>query len=117
MCSVFAISQVVILGAFIKMQAYSFFSMFSYISGTILSMDGIQVTCLVEGTGLGLEIFISPLILANIRKDEKFSFWIHHHKTEASETLFGCSSESERALFRQLLKVSGIGGKTALNLL
>ena len=41
--------------------------MFSFISGKILSIDGIQITTLVDGTGLGLEIFASPLLLANIR--------------------------------------------------
>ncbi len=41
--------------------------MFSYIHGKILSIEGIQITCLVDGTGLGLEIFVSPILIANIR--------------------------------------------------
>ncbi len=41
--------------------------MFAFISGKILSIDGIQITCLVDGTGLGLELYVSPLLLASIR--------------------------------------------------
>lgn len=44
-------------------------------------------------------------------------FWIHHHKTEASEALFGFRTTRERGLFRSLIRVSGIGGKTALGML
>ena len=41
--------------------------MYAFIHGKILSIDAIQIICLVEGTGLGLEIFVSPLLIANIR--------------------------------------------------
>lgn len=91
--------------------------MFSYIHGKILSIDGIQVTCLIDGIGLGLEIFVSPILVANIRIGEKSEMWIHHHINDAGETLFGFVDQQEKSLFRQLLKVNGIGGKTALNLL
>lgn len=49
--------------------------------------------------------------------DKKVSLWIHHHKTDVSELLFGFISTDERKLFRDLNKVNGIGGKTALALL
>lgn len=91
--------------------------MFSFISWKILSIDGIQVTCLVEGTGLGLEIFVSPILIANIRIWEKSEIWLHHNINDAWETLFGFIDLSEKKLFRELLKVNGVGGKTALNLL
>jgi len=41
----------------------------------------------------------------------------HHSVKEDSHTLYGFSSESERTLFRQLLKISGIGAKLALSIL
>jgi len=41
----------------------------------------------------------------------------HHLVKEDSQTLYGFSSESERTLFRQLLKISGIGAKLALTIL
>ncbi len=91
--------------------------MFSYIYGKILSLDNIQITCLVDGTGLGLEIFASPLLIANIRIWEKSEIYLHHNINDAWETLFWFVDRSEKDLFRQLLKVNGVWGKTALNLL
>lgn len=91
--------------------------MFSFLSGKILSLDAIQVSILVEGTGLGVEFYASPLLLANICMNEKAEVFIHHHINEAGQTLFGFVSMEEKKLFRELLKVNGIGGKTALNLL
>jgi holliday junction DNA helicase RuvA len=91
--------------------------MFSFLSWNILSLDGIQVSILIEGTGLGVEFYASPILLANIRIWEKSEVFIHHHINEAGQTLFGFTSMEEKKLFRELLKVNGVGGKTALNLL
>ena len=91
--------------------------MYAFIHGKILSIDSIQIICLVEGTGLGLEIFVSPLLIANIRIWEKSDIWLHHHVTDVGETLFGFVDQGEKSLFRQLLRVNGVGGKTALSLL
>jgi Holliday junction resolvasome RuvABC DNA-binding subunit len=40
---------------------------------------------------------------------EKTEFFLYHHKTENSEYLFAFLNRDEKALFRQLLKVSGVG--------
>jgi holliday junction DNA helicase RuvA len=72
---------------------------------------------MVDGTGLWLELFGSPILLANIREWEKAEIWLHHTINDAWQTLFGFIDAWEKSLFRQLLKVSGIGGKSALNLL
>ena len=91
--------------------------MYWYIDGNILAQDGITLTIQVHWTGLGFDILVSPSILSNITQDKKISLWIHHHKTDVSELLFGFISTDERKLFRDLNKVNGIGGKTALALL
>jgi Holliday junction DNA helicase RuvA len=91
--------------------------MFWYIEWDILAIDGITLTVRVSGTGLGFDVLVSPSVLGNIPQDKKLSLWIHHHKTDVSELLFGFISTDERHLFRNLNKVNGIGGKTALALL
>ena len=91
--------------------------MFWYINGDILAIDGINITVQVQWTGLGFDILVSPSVLSHITVDKKISLWIHHHKTDVSEQLFGFISTDERKLFRDLNKVNGIGGKTALALL
>lgn len=91
--------------------------MFWYIEWDILAIDGITLTVQVQGTGLGFDILVSPSVLGNLSQDKKISLWVHHHKTDVSELLFGFISIDERHLFRDLNKVNGIGGKTALALL
>lgn len=91
--------------------------MFWYIEWDILAIDGITLTIKVNGTGLGFDILVSPSVLNIISFDKKLSLWIHHHKTDVSELLFWFTSTEERRLFRDLNKVNGIGGRTALALL
>jgi Holliday junction DNA helicase RuvA len=43
--------------------------------------------------------------------------WVHTHVREDALHLFGFATESEKALFLSLLKVQGIGPKSALNVL
>ena len=91
--------------------------MFSHLHGTILDISEGKVDLLVANTGLGLEIMVPMRTLASVTVGEERRFLIHHHITEVSEVLFGFETREEKALFRQLLKISGIGGKTALPLL
>jgi Holliday junction DNA helicase RuvA len=91
--------------------------MFWYISWDILAIDGISVTLQVIGTGLGLDVLVSPSVLSHLDQKEATNLWIHHHITEVSQLLFGFSTLEERSLFRSLNKVNGIWGKTALALL
>lgn len=91
--------------------------MFGYFSGTILAIDGISLTIEVRGTGLGFDVFASPILLSHASIGNTLEIWIHHHLTDVSESLFGFVDVDERSLFRDLLKVNGVGGKTALNLL
>ena len=91
--------------------------MFSHLSGTILTIEDGKVDLIVTGTGLGFEILVPVRTLANVTVGEVKSLYIHHHITDVSEVLFGFETREEKALFRKLLKVSGVGGKTALAML
>lgn len=91
--------------------------MYSFIRGNILFKDMQSIGILAENTGIGFEIFVSPQILWKYQINENISLLLHHHITDVSQTLFGFETESEKNLFRSLIRVSGIGGKTALNML
>ena len=82
--------------------------MFSFLSGNVISIEDGRISVLVEGTGLGLEVFVSPLTLAQCRTGEAISLSLHHHITEVSQTLFGFQSKEEKEIFKSLLKISGI---------
>lgn len=91
--------------------------MFSHLSGTILTIEEGKVDLVITGTGLGLEILVPVRTLANVTIGEVAEFFVHHHITDVSEALFGFETREEKALFRKLLKISGVGGKTALSML
>ena len=91
--------------------------MFAYVRGTVLAFDDAHAIILVEGTGLGLDIAVSPLTLASLSRDTTTELFIHHHIAEGSEVLYGFTSREELATFRRLIRVNGVGGRTALSLL
>ncbi len=91
--------------------------MYAYLTGTVLMIDGITLTLQIDWMGLGLDIFAAPGLIAHAQRGNNLTLWIHHHKTEVSESLFWFETIEERALFRELNKVNGVWGKTALSLL
>ena len=48
---------------------------------------------------------------------ERMTLWTHLVVREDAHLLFGFGSDSERRAFRQLLKISGVGARTALSVL
>jgi holliday junction DNA helicase RuvA len=91
--------------------------MFAHITGTIISLDGAKATISINGIGLALDVLISGSVLSEGHIGSTLSIPLHHHITEAGQSLFGFASDHERGIFRKLLGVNGVGGKTAMNIL
>ena len=73
---------------------------------------------LVDVNGIGYEIDVPMSTFYNLPAlGEKISLLTHHAIREDAHLLYGFGSEIERVAFRELLKVSGIGAKTALSVL
>jgi len=73
---------------------------------------------LVDCNGVGYEIDVPMSTFYNLPAlGEKISLLTHLAIREDAHLLYGFGSEIERAAFRELLKVSGIGAKTALSVL
>ncbi len=73
---------------------------------------------LVDVNGIGYEVDVPMSTFYNLPAlGEKVSLLTHHAIREDAHLLYGFGSEIERAAFRELLKVSGIGAKTALSVL
>ena len=73
---------------------------------------------LVDVNGIGYEIDVPMSTFYNLPAlGEKVSLLTHHAIREDAHLLYGFGSEIERVAFRELLKVSGIGAKTALSVL
>jgi Holliday junction DNA helicase RuvA len=90
--------------------------MISRLSGTLLEVNPPSLVIDVNGVGYEVEAPTSvfdqlplvgqPLVLVT-----------HLQVSQDHQTLYGFSAAAERTLFRQLMKVSGIGAKLALNIL
>ena len=73
---------------------------------------------LVEVGGIGYEVEAPMSTIYDLPSvGKEVTLLIHHAVKEDSVTLYGFLHEGERSLFRNLLKVSGIGGKIALAVL
>jgi len=90
--------------------------MIGRITGTLIEKRPPSVLVDVQGVGYELDVPMStfyqlPVIGSQVT--------LHTHLVvrEDAHLLFGFGSEEERAAFRQLLKISGVGARTALAVL
>jgi len=90
--------------------------MIGRITGTLLEKHPPQV--LVDVGGVGYEIDVPMSTFYNLpASGERITLYTHLAIREDAHLLYGFGTEAERQAFRQLLKVSGIGAKTALSVL
>jgi Holliday junction DNA helicase RuvA len=73
----------------------------------------------VDVNGVGYEVFLAAGDAARLSSEpgKAVSLHIHTHVREDALTLFGFASADDRAAFRALLRVGGIGPKLALGIL
>jgi Holliday junction DNA helicase RuvA len=72
---------------------------------------------IVDINGVGYEVQASARTLRNLKIGDEVSLTIDTHVREDAIRLFGFASEVERAWFRTLQNVQGVGSKVALALL
>ena len=90
--------------------------MIGRIAGVLLEKNPPQI--LVDANGVGYEIEVPMSTFYNLpATGEKVALHTHLAVREDAHQLFGFATEAERAAFRQLLKISGIGARTALAVL
>ena len=90
--------------------------MIGRLSGVLLEKNPPQV--MLEVQGVGYEIDVPMSTFYNLPAvGERVTLFTHLIVREDAHLLFGFASEAERRAFRQLLKISGVGARTALSLL
>ena len=72
---------------------------------------------LLEVNNTGYQVNIGARNLANIQKNDELFIYIHTAVREDDISLFGFFDIADKEIFLKLNKVSGIGAKTALNIL
>ncbi|HEX7888642.1 MAG TPA: Holliday junction branch migration protein RuvA [Ramlibacter sp.] len=90
--------------------------MIGKLTGTLSEKNPPQV--LVDCHGVGYEVDVPMSTFYNLPGlGEKVSLLTHFVVREDAQILFGFGSAGEREAFRQLIKISGVGPRTALALL
>ena len=90
--------------------------MIGRLTGTLVEKNPPQIVMDVGGVGYEIDVPMSTFY--NLPAvGEKVTLATHLVVREDAHLLFGFLTEDERAMFRQLLKISGVGARTALALL
>ena len=90
--------------------------MIARLAGTLVSKQPPLMVIDVAGVGYEVEAPL-PVFYDLPETGQPVVILTHLSVKEDSHTLYGFASEAERSLFRQLLKISGIGAKLALTIL
>jgi Holliday junction DNA helicase RuvA len=90
--------------------------MIGRISGILLEKNPPQL--LVDCQGVGYEVDVPMSTFYNLPQiGEKVTLFTHQAIREDAHLLFGFGNAEERAVFRQLIKIAGVGARTALSIL
>jgi len=90
--------------------------MIGRLSGTLLEKNPPQL--LIDCSGVGYEVSVPMSTFYNLPGlGEKVVLLTHMAVREDAHLLYGFGNAEEREVFRQLIKISGVGARTALSIL
>ena len=90
--------------------------MIGRLTGILLEKNPPQL--LLDVQGVGYEVDVPMSTFYNLPgTGERITLWTHLVVREDAHLLFGFGSDNERRAFRQLLKITGVGARTALSVL
>lgn len=90
--------------------------MIARLNGTLIEKSPPQL--IVDCNGVGYEVEVPMSTFYNLPEiGNKIQLLIHFVVREDAQLLYGFGSEQEKSTFKQLLKVNGIGAKSALSIL
>src|SRR5262252_8260143 len=90
--------------------------MIGRLTGTLVEKNPPQL--LLDVQGVGYEVDVPMSTFYNLpATGERVTLFTHLVVREDAHLLFGFGTEQERRAFRQLLKISGVGARTALSVL
>jgi holliday junction DNA helicase RuvA len=89
--------------------------MIGYLKGTPKYSDiGLLI---VTSDGVGYEVLVTQTTASSLVTEPTAELYVHTHVKEDALELFGFRSVEERALFKQLIGISGVGPRTGLGLI
>lgn len=85
--------------------------MYAYFKGKLIEKS--PTDAVIECNGVAYQLNISLQTFSAIKDQENCKLYAHLVVREDAQTLYGFYSTGERAIFRQLISVSGVGANTA----
>ena len=89
--------------------------MITQLTGKLIEKNPTNVV--IDCNGIGYEVHISLHTYSQITSDENIKLHTHLLVKEDSQMLYGFFNKAERAIFRLLISVSGVGAGTARTML
>ncbi len=89
--------------------------MYEYLQGRIDEVGATWV--IVDVNGVGWHLSVSGRCAAGLDVDSEHRLLVHLAVSETNQVMYGFENGTERALFRRLLQVNGIGPASAIGLL
>ena len=89
--------------------------MYAFLTGTIDEKD--ENIVIINVGGVGYEVWASSHTVNSVNVGEVATIYTYLHVREDIMLLFGFATKQEKALFLDLITVSGVGAKTAIQIL
>ncbi|MBT6691731.1 Holliday junction branch migration protein RuvA [Candidatus Parcubacteria bacterium] len=89
--------------------------MIAFIKGQTINKTNRSIVLL--NSGVGYEVFLSAKNLEKAQIDKEQEYFIHSYIKEDAFDLYGFADFEELDFFKKLISVSGVGPKSALNVL
>lgn len=89
--------------------------MIAYLKGQILNKT--NKAMVVVNNNIGYEVFVVPKHLEKAKLEDEVELYIHSNIKEDAFDLYGFKTLEELDFFRKVISVSGVGPKSALNVL
>jgi len=90
--------------------------MISYITGTIQDREGNTTTVLTDA-GVGYEVLVTNSATQQLSNGARAQLYVYTKMTDSAISLYGFQTKDEKQFFSLLLTVSGVGPKSAMNIL
>jgi len=88
--------------------------MIGFLNGEVVARDDPYIV--IDVGGVGYRVVVANGVLSNIEKNGKVKLFVYTHVREDAISLFGFLDSLDLKLFENLISVSGVGPKTAMNI-
>lgn len=88
--------------------------MIGYLLGKILFKEN-DGSLIIETNGVGFKVFVPFFVWQNCQLNDKKELFVYTHVRQDEFSLFGFLKQTDKQIFVNLISVSGIGPKLALN--